>query len=503
MKKSPLPRSQPLFEDWAISAQKVPFNPLDDVWRIHNFGAIQHLHFQVLRDLVEPELFVEIKRVFRVLAENRNPRTCGAALSRTKSTARLWKKRSGKRLAEISPAMFASVLAEGADLRLWPMILKVWSAIGADLMTADALDYVQSISNRQGREKHNPLQAVRTRDPKKGPYHPAEDQVISTALTDAYLNGELSLRDYALMRIFRGLGIRSSQVAMLTVSDFEKKNGRYFIQIPMAKQRGSTDRGRFMKPKALSLGLAKIIEQHIQENCSIHGTERTKSSDPALFQSRKTKEHPGQMQSHMHPDHIRRIYRRVFKQLAIKSPITGKLIEGRPNRDRHTYLTTLAMAGCTAEQIASQAGHASPASCQAYVDMSIDHFQRMENGVGQKFVPVADRFLGQVVANEVEASPAGERKFIVRDESFEGVGSCGMGGCSAIDTGSVPFACYTCRKFRAWDDAPHEVILERLCKEQKELVKQGHKAVAETKTGTIIAITDLMEAIRIRKDSDQ
>lgn len=68
--------------------------------------------------------------------------------------------------------MFASVLAEGADLRLWPMILKVWSAIGAGLMTADALDYVQSISNRQGREKHNPLQAVRTRDPKTGPLPP-------------------------------------------------------------------------------------------------------------------------------------------------------------------------------------------------------------------------------------------------------------------------------------------------------------------------------------------
>ncbi|WP_139222559.1 hypothetical protein [Celeribacter halophilus] len=65
----------------------------------------------------------------------------------------------------------------------------------------------------------------------------------------------------------------------------------------------------------------------------------------------------------------------------------------------------------------------------------------------------------------------------------------------------APLACYTCRKFHAWADAPHADLLENLLEEVDQLKVSGHEAVAETKTSTIVAISDLLE--RIRQDQEK
>jgi hypothetical protein len=207
------------------------------------------------------------------------------------------------------------------------------------------------------------------------------------------------------------------------------------------------------------------------------------------------------IEGHVNRHDLYHAFVRTFDDLGVVSPLTGKRMVVNPRRERHTVLTGLAMNGCTAEEIAANAGHENPTSCQPYVDASIDHFQRMESLVGEAFIPVADRFLGKVVRGEADREAARSPDAVLRDRTLEPVGSCEVGGCGAVDAGVAPVACYTCRKFRAWADAPHADLLDRLLTEQAELVEGGHPEVAETRTATIVAIGDLLEAIRLRKES--
>jgi len=186
----------------------------------------------------------------------------------------------------------------------------------------------------------------------------------------------------------------------------------------------------------------------------------------------------------------------LFKRLKVVSPITGRQIIVSPQRERHTVLTGLAMLGCNSKEIAANAGHADPRSCEPYVDASIDHFQRMERLVGEAFIPIADRFLGKVIRENQDRTAYNDPNAVLRDRSMTGVGSCQIGGCGAITSGVAPVACYTCRKFRAWKNAPHEAILASLRDQQQTLHEAGHAEVADTKTATIVAVEDLIEAIK-------
>jgi len=124
----------------------------------------------------------------------------------------------------------------------------------------------------------------------------------------------------------------------------------------------------------------------------------------------------------------------------------------------------------------------------------------MESAVGAAFIPVADRFMGRILPSEdadekATSNPAAK----IHDKYLSGVGSCHVGGCNAIESGAAPFACYTCRKFRAWANAPHIQLLDLLDREYRQLIASGHQTVAQTKIQTIVAISDLLEAIRQRR----
>jgi hypothetical protein len=158
----------------------------------------------------------------------------------------------------------------------------------------------------------------------------------------------------------------------------------------------------------------------------------------------------------------------------------------------------LAMRGCSAEEIAANAGQTKVSSCEVYVHAGIDHFQRMEKLVGSAFIPLADRFASTVVSESLDK----QSNTALLDDTATAVGSCGIGGCSAIEAGVAPMACYTCRKFRLWSDAPHLQLLEQLIDAQERHRNEGHDILAETTTATMIAITDLLERIRIDREKE-
>jgi hypothetical protein len=87
------------------------------------------------------------------------------------------------------------------------------------------------------------------------------------------------------------------------------------------------------------------------------------------------------------------------------------------------------MNGCNELEIAANAGHASAESCKAYVDASLDHYQRMERLVGEAFIPIADRFLGKVVREVSDKKIKEDPDAVLFDKNMTGVRSCEIGGC--------------------------------------------------------------------------
>jgi hypothetical protein len=66
---------------------------------------------------------------------------------------------------------------------------------------------------------------------------------------------------------------------------------------------------------------------------------------------------------------------------------------------------------------------------------------------------------------------------------------------------NAPIACYTCRNFEAWIDAPHEKLLEHLLAKRERLLKTSGQRVASINDRTIVAIQAVMdECERIRDE---
>jgi hypothetical protein len=112
--------------------------------------------------------------------------------------------------------------------------------------------------------------------------------------------------------------------------------------------------------------------------------------------------------------------------------------------------------------------------------------------MNQSLMPYAKAFAGKVVKNESEANketPNATR--IPCHEKDCDVGSCGT---SAFCTDYAPVACYLCRKFRPWAEAPHYLVLEWLIDERDRLIKEsGDMTIVAVNDRAIIAVKQVMD----------
>lgn len=476
------------FQGVAYTVEREEYYPDDDSWLIPSVGR----NFKFEFSSKTTDVFVyQLKRTTKALLETQNSRSVYAYFSRIKSLIDLIDPNITTN--EIDAENVAEWVMRG-NYAYVPHIRAFFNAsrdIRACVATAEAYEFVDNFKTARN-DNNDP---VRTWNPVRGPYRPAEDEALKTALDDAFNVEEISLRDYLIIRLFRGTGMRPQQLAWMKVGDIRTSERGTEIRIPQAKQHGVLARGKMLPWKRISAGLANLLTLYIETELTPKLTNLSLLELTPLFVRKRTVSINPQrnVDNHATPDNLKSAYKAVFDKLCVISPLTGEVINTTPVRERHTYLTMLALSGCSAAEIALNAGHKSTQSCVAYVDASIEHFQRMEKLVGEAFIPIADRFLGKISRSSSDKS-----KTSLFDPEMNQVGSCTSGGCSAIDTGLAPFACYTCRRFNAWAEAPHQEILDFLITQQQDLLEANHSQVAETKTQTIIAIYDLLEAIRLK-----
>lgn len=482
-----------------FASDRTEFYVDDDIWRFRTSSKAIRLDFARLGEVATPALIAAAKTVVADLAETRNLTTVASLFERLR-TLLLKACQRRDHLVDVVEAADVVAWALAGNARYLGqllMLVEAWDLLKAPGMTWQAMEQARAIHVPPSDDDD----AVRTWDPEAGPFRPAEDAVLKTALDAAFNDGTVDLYNYTLSLMFRGLGSRPAQFAAMKVGDFRRKDGAAALRIPLVKQPGVPARGAFMPWKPLTMGLADTLALHIEVNVAARLAPSADLRLAPLFPPKRGPVGAGPgIEDHVTADVLAHHHAKTFRGLSVTSPLTGKVIVVNPRRERHTVLTSLAMNGCTAEEIAANAGHKHPESCRSYVDASIDHFQRMESIVGDAFIPIADRFLGKVVRSERDDVAATNPASILRDRALEAVGSCAVGGCGAVDAGAAPVACYSCWKFRAWEDGPHQELRDLLLEEQALLREAGHAEVAETRTATIVAIDDLLEDIRNRKE---
>ena len=182
------------------------------------------------------------------------------------------------------------------------------------------------------------------------------------------------------------------------------------------------------------------------------------------------------------------------------SPRTHEPMHLAIGRFRDTIGTRAAQEGYGELVIAEILGHVDTQNVGAYVAVIPEIAQRLDKILAKDLAPIANAFLGKVLLNESGATRAGDPTSHIIDykHSKKGVGSCGTTYDCKFN---APVACYTCRNFEAWIDAPHETLLDHLLSERERLLKTSGQRVASINDRTIVAIQAVInECARLREE---
>ncbi|MGN0931695.1 hypothetical protein, partial [Falsigemmobacter intermedius] len=217
-------------------------------------------------------------------------------------------------------------------------LLRVWETLELEGFTHDAQVLAAQIKHPTQTDKDG----VRTWDPDIGAYRPSEDAALKNALDSAFNEGLITLYDYSLARVFRGLGMRPAQLAAMKCCDLRSTGQRTEIHIPLLKQRGTPERGEFMPWKPITQGLAELLSMHIEVYVKARFSPNTDISLCPLFPPiRGGIEAADGLHGHANRDGLGKRFVMMFERLQVVSPITGQVIFVTPTRERHTVLTGL------------------------------------------------------------------------------------------------------------------------------------------------------------------
>ena len=377
-----------------------------------------------------------------------------------------------------------------------------WSRQGHPGVDAETIEFLKEVKFRGNRKG----EAVSTSDPQKGPFTEIEAATIAAATGDALATGRLSLRQYCLSVLMAALGSRSVQFAALKCCDLEPPDlGRtdaaptWILKMPRAKQRLQAARTQF-KPRPLVPELAELLQSHIEDvqaaYASAHDTE-TDLSELPIFPNWKHSGAPS-LQYHSTGTELGSELKAALSTIDARSERTGEAIAITARRFRYTVGTRAAEEGLGEYVIAELLDHTDVQQVAVYVMATQKIVDRIEKAVAMQLAPLAQAFAGVLISSESEAVRGDDPKSRIRDrDTMACVGNCGRHSfCSA----SAPIACYTCRRFQAWVDAPHDQILDGLLRERDRVLEvTGDLRIASVNDRTILAVAQVVHMCHAKR----
>jgi hypothetical protein len=352
--------------------------------------------------------------------------------------------------------------------------------------------------------------AVRTRDPEQGALDELETIALVAMLKEI---GPLVLSAFERALVWLALAFGSNPLAfaLLREEDFEptKEIGadriHHVLKIPRIKKRNPFFRVAFhtKRPNHVIGGhIAALIKENVEsrrkngwpKGCAFPLFPRGEPQVGLLG---------GPMHEFaMHYDSgvLTRALKSAVAKLNVISHRTGKPINVNTMRFRRTFATRAVEENVSPAELAAMIDHTDLQNVQVYFETRSSIVDRLDVAMAVKLGPLADAFMGKIVATEAEAKngsdPSKRIPWFRRmaghlPERAGNLGTCASGPCSQF----APISCYTCRKFQPWEDGPHREILQWLCDERERKKAEGlDQQIVGVHDATILAIGEVVAA---------
>ncbi len=263
MGAKPLPRGEleELLTEGMTSREGLQFSPSDDVWILTNTSKER-----VLVARASETFPIELRPYFRLAlaryALSHSPDSvkniaqfCYMIPSGVSDTPNNW----------LDEGCFISAKARLGKKREYQLatirgFLKFWFDSGLYGVDPQFLRTISSLRIK-GNEKGT---RVLSEDPINGALTELEHQAVLAELNNAFLENRISTQMYLLVKLFSERGLRRSQAAQLFISDFYKRDGKFWINQPRAKQRKTRWREAF-KTYQVSETLYSLVQVIKQE----------------------------------------------------------------------------------------------------------------------------------------------------------------------------------------------------------------------------------------------
>ncbi|MGB2741237.1 MAG: site-specific integrase [Cognaticolwellia sp.] len=389
------------------------------------------------------------------------------------------------------------------------IFLKMLHVLGFDAVNEECLELLNSwkiSGNQMG-------VAVLSLDPEDGPFSDIEFEAILGGLDNRYAENKLNDEDYSIAQLFAATGRRPIQISSLKIGDIRidtKLLGipTYILNIPRAKVQGRgfrTEFSDFAIAEYIGQVLNKHIKQVVKKTNEIFG--RLLNEDeialiplfPDYMDLQLLKDLPqddllswlNTDATHLKNGEMTKKLKIIIGSLEINSERTTELLKITAYRFRYTIGTRAARENAGVLTIATLLDHATTQCAGIYVKNHPDHASTISRIMNGPLLMYANAFQGRIVKDEADACdnlPSASR--IRTEDSQHNVGSCGT---NAFCRDYAPVACYLCKKFMPWQDAPHHLILKYLVDERDRINNDtGDLAIAAINDRAIIAVSQVI-----------
>lgn len=390
------------------------------------------------------------------------------------------------------------------NLALLRTFIRKWHALGYDGIPNDAIRILGDWT-LSGGEKGGP---IRSMCPESGPLTDIEMDAVITATIEAYESGDISLFEVSLAMTVMMTGRRPGQITALKIRDLHEISGKYYLNVPRAKQRSDGGWRRTFKQVPIVEDLWLLLQQQAEEVYR-EFCERTSVSPELkrqlpLFPIYSAFDASEDLSIQLAGDRLhfrvlalQTLMARVATEIKVVSERTGATIHINAYRFRYTLGTNLGREGKGEYVIAEALDHSDTQHTGVYVKNLPEIVERIDKAVAYQLAPIAQAFQGVIIKTEREARRGGDPGSRVSNGT-ESLGSCGSYGfCGAL----APIACYTCSHFQPWLDGAHEGILDHLLQERDRILDlTGDRKIASVNDRLILAVSDVVVRCKNMKE---
>ncbi|NYZ13381.1 hypothetical protein HL658_12540 [Azospirillum sp. RWY-5-1] len=322
-------------------------------------------------------------------------------------------------------------------------------------------------------------EAVLRNDPKHGPLREHEFLALSNALRAQTLPGQRSIpvRDVVVGLLAMSFGLYGRHLQLLNEEDYYTESlsdgsVSHFLRVPRLKKRVEVPREQW-KVRALDPRIGAVIQELIAANAKAIAADPRWNDDEfhrPLFRGVYT----DLVADGAFRQETYRLTQVVFNRI-LGSIVTAFGLKGSDKKPlcltfrrlRYSYATRLVSLGAAPIEVAEALDHSSTHHVMVYFNGREMLARRMEKKMALELAAISQLFLGQVIRRE-DAPKGDDVKPPITwphhtEKTLSQIGSCGTFDHCAL---AMPKACYPCRLFRPWLDAPHERVLDSLLEER-------------------------------------